>query len=161
VSAGARQAIILVLLAAGLGLGLNAVRVEPLPLSGSLDPPAPPEPGADLPVTGPDVAVGAWEEGAFFLDVRDPAAWEQSRVSGAFSFTESDFDSRYFDVVAVFGTDLPLVLYGDAGDPWPVRRTAARLIDLGHSDIRLVTAGLEALLAAGIAEASGPGEGGP
>lgn len=157
---GVRQAVVLTLLAAGIGLGLNALRTEPLPLSGSLDPPAPPEPGADLAAAAPEVALAAWEEGAFFLDVRHPDAWEEMRVSGSFSFPEADFDTRYFDVVADFGPELPLVVYGDIGDPWPVRRTAARLIELGHLDVHLVTEGLEGLLGAGIAGASGPGEGG-
>ena len=158
---GLRQAIVLALLAGGIGLGLNALRGEPLPLSGSLDPPAPAEPGADLPATPPEAAHAAWEEGAFFLDVRDLVAWEELRVAGSFSFPETDFDLRYFEVVADFGPDLPLVVYGEAVDPWPVRRTAAKLIDLGHLDVRLVTEGLEGLLGAGIAGTSGPAEGGP
>lgn len=157
----ARETVVLVLLAAGIGLGLNALRDEPLPLSGSLEPPAPPEPGAGLPEADPELALAAWEEGAFFLDVRDLASWEAGRVLGAFHFPEPEFDARYFDIVAGFGTDLPLVVYGDVADPWPVRRIAAQLMELGHVDVLLVTAGLESLLAVGVAQESGPGEGGP
>jgi rhodanese-related sulfurtransferase len=161
VTGAGRQALVLVALGAAIGFGANALRPEPLPLSGSLEPPPPPEPGADLPVTPPAETPAAWEEGAFFLDIRNPAAWEERRVAGSFPFPADSFDDRYFEVVADFGTELPLVVYGAAADSFEVRRTAARLIDLGHADVRVVTAGLDAILDAGVGEDGGPPGGMP
>lgn len=132
-----------------------------MPLSGSLDPPPAPEPGQELPAASPADAVARWNEGAFFLDIRPEEDWEARRVSGAFSFEAERFDDRYFDVIASFGADVPLVVYGAGPDSFVVRRVAARLLDLGHTDVELVVGGLAGLLAAGAGEARGPEEGMP
>ncbi|MCA9753535.1 MAG: rhodanese-like domain-containing protein [Gemmatimonadetes bacterium] len=152
---GFRQGLILVVVATAVGFAANVAREKPLPLRGSLDPPAPPEPGADLPAASADEALAAWENGAFFLDVREPGAFDTRRVAGSYSVPPADFDDRYFEVVSDFGPELPLVVYGAAADSFVVRRTAARLMDLGHSDVLAVTSGLESLLAAGLAPDSG------
>lgn len=156
-----RQTLVLLALSTAVGFGVNAFRSEPLPMTGSLEPPPPPEAGSDFPVTSPEEALLAWEEGAFFLDLRDPLAWEEERVSGSFSVAATSFEDRYFHVVADFGLELPLVVYGAAPDSFEARRAAARLVDLGHVDVRLVTDGLQALLAAGITPEQGPAPGMP
>lgn len=144
-----------------LGLGGNAVRRDPLPLSGSLDPPPAAEAGQDLPASDAGEAMARWNEGAFFLDIRSREEWEAERVSGAFGFEAERFDDRYFEVVASFGTDVPLFVYGAGPDSFAVRRVVARLRELGHGDVGFVTGGLPELTAAGIGTASGPEEGMP
>jgi rhodanese-related sulfurtransferase len=144
-----------------VGLGANAFRGDPLPLSGSLDPPPEPEAGQDLPGTDAAAAVARWNAGAFFLDVRSPEEWEEERVAGAFAFDADRFDDRYFDVVAAFGPEVPLFVYGAGPDSFAVRRVVAKLRELGHSDVAFVTGGLRELAAAGIGTASGPEEGTP
>lgn len=140
---------------------MNAVRKDPLPLSGPLDPPPAPEPGQDLAAASPADAVDRWNEGAFFLDIRPEDEWETERVSGAFPFEADRFEERYFDVISSFGPDVPLFVYGAGPDSFAVRRIVARLIGLGHTDVEFVTGGLPELLAAGIGRAEGPEEATP
>jgi rhodanese-related sulfurtransferase len=144
-----------------VGLGGNALRTDPLPLAGSLDPPPVAEAGQDLPGSPPADAVERWNEGAFFLDVRPRGDWETERVSGAFPFEAESFDDTYFDVVAPFGTDVPLFVYGAGPDSFAVRRVVARLMELGHADVSFVTGGFAALTEAGVGTARGPEEGMP
>ncbi|HMB70979.1 MAG TPA: rhodanese-like domain-containing protein [bacterium] len=130
-------------------------------MSGSLDPPPVPEAGQDLPASGADEAVARWNEGAFFLDIRPRDEWESRRVSGAFPFEAERFDDVYFEVVASFGTEVPLFVYGAGPDSFAVRRVVAKLQDLGHFDVGFVTGGLPELTAAGVGTAGGPEEGMP
>ncbi len=144
-----------------IGFGINALREEPLPLSGSLDPPPPPEPGADLVAAVATDALESWLEGAFFLDARSRDEWEETRVAGSWSLDAEEFDGRYFDVGSLLDLDLPLFVYGAGPDSHAVRRTVAKLGDMGHSDVQFVVGGLEELLAAGLDPAEGPQEDAP
>jgi rhodanese-related sulfurtransferase len=150
VAAGLRQALAILVAGTLLGFGGNALRSSPLPLSGSLDPPPAPEAGADLAGVSADDALALWEAGAFFLDIRAETEWERQRVAGALSVAADDFDSRYFDEVAAFGTDVPLFVYGSPEDSFAVKQVVVQLRDLGHADVAFVTGGLPELLAAGI-----------
>jgi rhodanese-related sulfurtransferase len=156
VSSRGAQAVLLVALAAAWGLGMNLVRREPLPLRGALTPPPPPETGAGLPAIAADAALFAFESGAFFVDTRDRAVYEQRRVAGAVSVPADDFQARYFDVVAGLGADAALVVYGAGADSFAVRRVAQELRDLGHTDVQLVVCGLDSLLARGLDASQGP-----
>jgi rhodanese-related sulfurtransferase len=149
---------VLCILGAGLGLGANLVREDPLPLGGSLDPPAPPEPGATLPAASAEEALGWWEEGAFFLDVRAPEAFEERHVAGALRLAPEEFDRRYGETLGSLPEDVPLFVYGAGPDSFAVRRVAQRLLDYGHSRVGLAVCGLEALLGAGLGGAEGPEE---
>ncbi len=150
-----RQAAVLVVAGAVIGFGANFLRGKPLPFSGRLDPPPPPEPGADLPGLSPAEAVSRWEEGALVLDIRVYEKFVSSHVAGALSFEITDYESRYFETVANFGADAPLLLYGAGADSHEVRRVAAYLINLGHEDVGFAVCGLDDLIAAGMEEASG------
>ena len=154
------EALVLVGAAVAIGFGVNAARDEPLPLTASLDPPPPRESGADLTTQSTGVALRQWEEGAFFLDVRSRDEYEDRRVAGAFSLEADQFEDRYFDVLAGFGTEIPVFVYGAGPDSFAVRRVAAQLLDLGH-DVGLAVCGLEELLAAGLDAEAGPAEGMP
>lgn len=158
---GAGQALAILAASALIGLGGNALREEPLPFAGSLDPPPEPEAGSGLPANSPEEALARWEEGAFFLDARPRGEWEAMRVSGSFSFDADEFEDRYFAVVADFGVELPLFVYGAGPDSHSVRKVVAKLLDFGHTDVGFVTGGLDALLVAGIGTASGAEEGMP
>lgn len=149
------QAFLLLALAAAWGLGVNTLRHKPLPLRGELSPPAPAETGAGLAAIAPEAALFAFESGAFFVDVRDGASFEQHRVVGALSVFADDFQTRYFDAVAGLGTEAPIVVYGAGPDSFAVRRVAQELRDLGHKDVQLVVCGVDTLLARGIDAAQG------
>jgi rhodanese-related sulfurtransferase len=155
-----REALVLVGAALVIGFGVNAVRDEPLPMTGSLDPPPPRELGADLSAQSTGEALRQWEEGVFFLDVRSRDAYEARRIAGAFWLEAEQFADRYFDVVAGFGAEIPLFVYGAGSDSFAVRRVAAELLDLGH-EVGLAVCGLEELIAAGVDAEDGPSEGMP
>lgn len=148
-----RQALAILAAGAALGLAGNALRPEPLPWSGSLDPPPDPEPGSDLVADTADDALARWEEGAFFLDVRPAEEWTERRVSGSLSVPADSFDDAYFRAVAGLGTDVPLFVYGAGPDSHRVRRVVAQLHELGHPDVGFVTGGLDELLGAGLGPA--------
>lgn len=149
------QAFLLVALAAAWGLGVNAFREKPLPLRGALAPPPPAETGTGLAAIAPEAALFAFESGAFFVDVRDHASYEQQRVVGALSIPADEFQARYFDALAGMGTSAALVVYGAGPDSFAVRRVAQELTDLGHADVQLVVCGLDGLLASGVDAAHG------
>jgi hypothetical protein len=147
--------------AVALGVVTNVLREEPLPLTGRVGPPPAPEAGAGLPASSVDDAYASWLEGAFFLDVRPRDEWETRRVAGSWSLDADAFDDRYFEIGGILEPSLPLFLYGAGPDSYAVRRTAARLEEFGHVDVRFVVDGLDGLLAAGIDEAEGPEENAP
>ena len=150
-----RQAAILLLAGAVIGFGFYFLREKPLPYRGRLDPPPPPEPGADLPGLTAEEAHARWEQGVLVLDIRPHEEFVSSHVAGAVSFEITDYENRYFETVASFGTELPLLLYGAGADSHEVRRVAAYLIGLGHEDVGFVVCGLDELLATGMERASG------
>ena len=149
------QVLLLLALAAAWGFGANALRPDPLPLRGAVEPPPPPEAGADLPAAPAEAALSAWESGAFFVDVRDPAAFTDRHVSGALSIPAADFDAHYFDVVASLGPEVPLLVYGAGADSFDVRHVAQELKDRGHTLVDLVVCGAESLYVLGLAPAVG------
>lgn len=153
---GLTQAAFLLVASAAIGFFGNAIREEPLPLSGSLDPPPPPEEGAGLPADSPSAAVAGWEEGAIFLDVRSRDEYDVERVSGSFSLDASEFDRRYFEVVAPLGNSAPLFVYGAGPDSHVVRRVAAKLMAYQHPEVGLVVCGIEGLREAGVDIVTGP-----
>lgn len=153
-----REALLLMVLGAALGLGSNAVRGDRLPLSGPLGDPSPPEAGASLPATEPAAAVDAWQRGAFFLDVRSPDEFERHRVAGALPLPAETLEDAYFRGAANLPPEMPLVVYGAGPDSFAVRRVAQYLIDVGHQDVACVVTGLESLLEAGADAGDGPAE---
>jgi rhodanese-related sulfurtransferase len=150
-----RQAAALVIAGAVIGFGANFLRGAPLPFRGRLDPPPPPEPGADLPALSSAEALARWEEGALVLDIRPREEFVSRHVAGAVSFEITDYKSRYFETVGNFGADVPLLLYGAGADSHEVRRVAAHLINLGQEDVGFAVCGLDSLLAAGMEAGSG------
>ncbi|MGH2571859.1 MAG: rhodanese-like domain-containing protein [bacterium] len=156
----AREALALVVAAVLIGFGLNGLRDDPLPLTGSLKPPPVPEPGAGLPARTREEALRSWEDGALFLDVRPRDAYDARRVAGAISFEAERAEDRYFEAVAPLGADVPLFVYGAGPDSFAVRRVTAELRDLGHQ-VDLAVCGLDELIGAGIAVEEGPAEGTP
>jgi rhodanese-related sulfurtransferase len=145
-----RQGLAILVAACAIGFGANAMRREPLPMRGSLDPPPEPEPGADFPSISADDARARWEAGAVFVDVRPHGEWSAGRAAGAASVDASTFPQSYFDAVPPLDPAIPLTLYGAGPDSFAVRRTAVGLQEMGHADVALVVCGLEGLSATGI-----------
>lgn len=144
------QVLLLLGLAVVWGLGGNALRSDPLPFRGEIGPPPAPEAGSDLPSITPYAARSAWDAGAFFVDVRDGAAYAHGHVAGAVSLPAGEFDARYFDVVAGLDSEIPLVVYGAGPDSFEVRRVAQELRDRGHLGVDLVVCGVDSLYAGGL-----------
>ena len=149
------QVLLLLALAVAWGFGANALRPDPMPLRGAVEPPPPPESGSDLPAAPAEAALTAWESGAFFVDVRDSIAFTERHVSGALFVPAADFDGHYFDVVASLGPEVPLLVYGAGADSFEVRHVAQELKDRGHTIVDLVVCGADSLYALGLAPAMG------
>ena len=158
---GWRQSLAYLGAAVVLGVGLNSLRPEPLPLTGPVGPPPPPEAGAGLPASSAAEAYESWLAGTFFLDLRPRDDWEARRVAGSWSLDAGDFENRYFEIGGILDPSLPLFLYGAGADSFAVRRTVALLGEFGHADVKFVVDGLDGLLAAGIDAAEGPQEDAP
>jgi hypothetical protein len=154
------EALALVGAAVLIGFGLNGLRDDSLPLTGSLGPPPAPEPGAGLPARTREEALRSWEDGVIFLDVRRQDDYDARRVARAISFEADRAESRYYEAVAPLGAEVPLFVYGAGPDSFAVRRVTAELRDLGHL-VDLAVCGLDELVAAGIAVDEGPPEGTP
>jgi len=152
----AREALLIVLLGSAAGFGTNALRARPLPLAGPLGEPSVAEAGADLAASDAAVALSAWEEGAFFLDIRSTPDFETRRVAGALPLPADSLEDAYFNGVANLGVDMPVVVYGAGPDSFAVRRVAQYLLDVGHADVSVAVCGLDALVAAGIDPGDGP-----
>ncbi len=147
---GLRQGLAILLASCAVGFGGNALRREPLPFQGSLDPPPEHEAGAGLPSITPEDAYTRWEGGAMFVDVRPRSEWDMGRVTGASSVDAAGFPESYFEGVSSLDAAIPLVVYGAGPDSFAVRRVAAGLGEMGHEDVVLVVCGLDGLAALGI-----------
>ncbi|MBZ0270151.1 rhodanese-like domain-containing protein, partial [bacterium] len=84
--------------------------------------------------------------------------FEAGRVAGALPLPADRLEDAYYESIVNFGTEMPLVVYGTADDPFTVRRVTQFLVDLGHTDVACVTDGVDALLSAGIDAGEGPAE---
>ena len=158
-TSGLTQALQLVVASAVIGLGMNALRDEPLSFTEALDagdPPPAAEPGVDLPADEPSAAVAGWEEGAFFLDVRSRADFDAHRVAGAFSLPADGFENGYFELVATLPLEIPLFVYGAGPDSHLVRRVVAGLLEYGHEQVSVMVCGLDPLVDAGVGDEAGP-----
>jgi rhodanese-related sulfurtransferase len=149
-TAGLRQGLAILLASCAVGFGVNAMRPEPLPMRGSLDPPPEPESGSGLAAISAADARARWEGGSVFVDVRTRAEWVGGRIAGAVSADASSFPQSYFDITPPLDPAIPLVVYGAGADSFAVRRVAGELVEMGHGDVALAVCGMAALAAFGV-----------
>jgi len=146
-----RQASIIVLAGAALGLAANAVSPRRVPILTPLK--APPH-ARD--VVSLDEAKTLWNSGTvFFLDARATADYEAGHIAGALSLPIDEFDDHYPQIQAMLTTDSTIVAYCDGLDCDLSHRLMDRLRELGYQHVRLLVNGWTTWHTAGLLTHSG------
>lgn len=141
-----RQALVIVLAGAALGLAANAVSPRRIPL---LTPPKTLEQASDkLPL---ETAKSLWSSGtALFLDARATADYNSGHIAGALSLPMEEFDDHYPQVQPMLTPDSSIVVYCDGVDCDLSHRLMDRLRELGYHNVRLLANGWTAWHTAGL-----------
>lgn len=142
--ASVREALRLLMIAVAVATVAWAARPERLPLVADAT-----VYELDLPVdlVSADEARGLYDDGThYFVDTRpgDPAAG----IPGSFVVRETSFAADLEAVLDFLYPGDPLILYG-ADHPLPVAGVAARLLDQGYQDVRILQGGLAAWVRTG------------
>ena len=146
-----RQAFIIVLAGAVLGLAANALSPRRIPF---LTPPKALPHAADVATL--EEAKALWNSGtAFFLDARAPADYQAGHIAGALSLPIDDFDSYYLQVQPMLTPDATIVAYCDGLDCDLSHRLMNRLRELGYHNVRLLVNGWTTWHTAGLLTHSG------
>lgn len=130
------QVTLLCVSGAFLGLAMNALAPEPLPLLASADlfKEAVPE--------GSDVATSElrelWESGeVLFIDARSEEAFSKGHIPGAFSLPYKAFEQGTPDLVNDLPKDQQLVIYCDGADCHASKVVYEKLLEFGFEEDRL------------------------
>ncbi|HTS18953.1 MAG TPA: rhodanese-like domain-containing protein [Verrucomicrobiae bacterium] len=146
-----RQALVIVLAGAALGLAANAVSPRGIPL---LTPPKAPPRAKD--VVTLDEAKALWSSGtAFFLDARATSDYKAGHIAGALSLPIDEFDDYYPQIQSVLTTDSVIVCYCDGLDCDLSHRLVDRLRELHYRNVRLLVNGWTTWHTAGLLTHSG------
>ena len=141
-----RQALIVVLVGAAVGLAANGLSPRRIPV---LTPPKAPPHAADV-VTLQD-AQALWNSGtALFLDARAPADYQAGHIAGALSLPIDDFDDYYLKVQPLLTPDAAIVAYCDGMDCDLSHRLMDRLREFGFHNVKLLVNGWTAWHTAGL-----------
>jgi rhodanese-related sulfurtransferase len=146
-----RQALVIVLTGAVLGLAANAGSPLHIPF---LTPPKAPPHAADV-VTLQE-AKALWNSGtAFFLDARATADYQAGHIAGALSLPIDEFDNHYLQIQPMLAPDATIVAYCDGKDCDLSHRLMDRLRELGYHNVRLLVNGWTTWHTAGLLTHSG------
>lgn len=146
-----RQALVIVLAGAILGLAANTASPRRIPF---LTPPKAPPHAAD--VVTLEEAKALWNSGsAFFLDARAPADYRAGHIAGALSLPIDEFDNSYLQIQPMLTPDATIVAYCDGMDCDLSHRLVERLRELGYHNVRLLVNGWTTWHTAGLLTHSG------
>lgn len=162
----AAQALILALVGGLVGLGVNGIRTEGLPLDRPVLAQAETDvfacqvpddaiPGVVAPVDL-DGALDLFGRGAAFVDARGPAAFAEGHVAGAWHLEPAGACQEADALMGRLLSAPAVVVYGRAGAPAAARTLAAELAGRGVADVRVMEAGFAPWLADGRPAMSGP-----
>ncbi len=155
---------VLALVALGVGLVMNRVSSQPLPIVYQT-----PEQRFDAELTtlvaappfkiAPAATVGLEEfssavksKSALILDARPSVFFEQGHVPGALNLSRDRFAHDYRHLASVLkpAVDKPIIVYCSGGDCHDSRLVANAMLSLGFSNVSVFTGGWEAWSAAGL-----------
>ena len=140
------QALVIVLLGAGLGLATNQISPRGLPL---ITPPKP-APVADefIPL---DRAKQLWYgSAALFLDAREPADYAAGHIGNALNLPAQSFAQHFGDIAPLLTPNSELVLYCDSAECELSHRLRDSLRQLGYTNTHLLSNGWTAWRQAGL-----------
>ncbi|MGI6455213.1 MAG: rhodanese-like domain-containing protein [bacterium] len=106
------QTIVLLILGSGIGLALNALSSEPLPL---IRPSAPPVEEEYTVLSTEDVNQMLNAGEAIFIDARDPNEYAVGHIPGALNLPANSFAETYAEIGDALPRDFPLVIYCQGG----------------------------------------------
>ena len=132
------HALLILVLAAGIGLIYNALSVEGLPLFSRAPGVSPMEQAAAMGIGTISLkeAKAFFDRGAAaFIDIRPEAAYAEGHIAGAVSLPYNTFKERYPKLADQLPVDLQLITYCDGRDLRRRRRPAISLFQLGHTNV--------------------------
>ncbi len=138
------RALLIVAAAALAGLFFNLLAPQGLGL-------LPPEVSRPLwkPVSMTDAA-DLRENGAMFIDARDPGDYKQAHIRGAVNLNREEWDKLYPLLEEVLRGAPTLVVYGRSRSRHPAAWVAQRLRELEFADVRVMQATFEQWREAGL-----------
>ena len=148
------QALVLVTVSAGTGIAVNYTRL----MTGEIEAEAERRPGVKLRQRWIELSemIDAFDAGdAIFVDVRPSAAFEAGHIPGAVNLPHKKADEAFAPVSQWFREDVPVVLYGKAGDVGDVIEAQTLLVEAGCRHRLLFRHGFEAWRSAGRPVATG------
>jgi len=109
---------------------------------------------AEGPYIGLETARALFDEGALFIDAREPAEFEHAHILGAINLTAQMVSSgkaaaTIAELTEGFGYDYPIVIYCHGGDCDASDNLAKLLLPMGFSNLRIMQAGFDEWQAAG------------
>lgn len=145
----------LAILSFGIGLAVNYVRAQPLPLvyqspeerlQGQLTKliNAPPFQVADLQTMGlSEFRQLLQDESALILDARSASLYAEGHIPGALNLPRDDFAKDYRRLSSTLDThkDKPIAVYCSGADCHDSKLVASALVSLGFSQVRVFTGG--------------------
>ena len=145
------QALIIVLLGAGLGLAANQISPRGLPL---IAPPRPtPKAEAFIEL---DRAKQLWHLGAaLFLDAREPADYAAGHIGNALNLPVQSFAQHFGEVSPILTPSSELILYCDGKECELSQRLAESLRQMGYTNSYILSNGWTAWRQAGLPVTSG------
>jgi len=134
-----REAVLLIAIAVGLGLAVNAWHPRGLSL---LAGPESGEPGSDpLRISFEDASRRQAEGTAVFVDARSPADYAAGHIPGALSGPEREFDRWIEGFIAANEPDAEIIAYCEGVQCELSRALVEKLQDLGYVNARYVVDG--------------------
>jgi rhodanese-related sulfurtransferase len=138
------RAVVIAVVFASVGVGLNAVSSAPMPWMYSR-----PEQleisGIKIPLIDETSAHEMFETGtAVFVDTRTPDDYGDSHVKGALSLPPTDMEEKFPDLEPLLPQTGKLVLYCYGPECDMAEQVAGFLVKLGYADLAIMNAGFHA-----------------
>ncbi len=150
------RAVIITLLASGLGIGVNFVSPHAVPLFGPV--PAPDIEGVDA-LSLADAWALFQDRGrteVVFVDARDDEDYGQGHIPGAMMFSAEGFEEKISSFQELIPADTLLVTYCSGAECDSSKEVASLLRDAGYTRVKLFFGGWEKWAAAGYPAEQGP-----
>lgn len=144
-----QQALAILVLSFGLGLGWNLVSPRGIPLIAV--PVMPPTPGQESGYLSIEQAEAMWGGGAtLFLDARDPADYAAGHIGNAMNLPAQSFEGYFSMIAPMITAESPMVLYCDGLQCDLGQRLRVKLRELGYTNTHLLHNGWTAWREAGL-----------
>jgi len=132
------QAFLIILIAAGIGLGLNHFRKENLPVLGNWKP--------QVQSTGDTLSIDQAKKlflshEAVFVDARPRNLYEQGHIQGAFSLPVEAFDQYFFEFLKATPAKTRIITYCDGESCSLSHELVKMLRDQGYTNLQVLSNG--------------------